>query len=52
VTLQHAEVAATLDKLHGDPFDHMLVAQAVAEGLMLLTRDSRLKGYGANILCV
>lgn len=51
VTLQHAEVAAALNKLHGDPFDHMLVAQAIAEDLMLLTRDARLKAYGTNIIC-
>ena len=52
VTISHAEVAAALPRLHGDPFDHMLVAQAVAEGLILLTRDGRLEVYGSSVLCV
>lgn len=52
VTLQHAEKAAALNRFHGDPFDHMLVAQAIDEDLMLLTRDSHLKAYGSHVLCV
>jgi PIN domain nuclease of toxin-antitoxin system len=52
VTLGHAERAATLNKLHGDPFDHMLVAQALADDMVLLTRDARLKSYGSCVLCV
>jgi len=52
VTMQHAEHAATLEKLHGDPFDHMLVAQATYENFRLLTRDKKLEQYGSRILCV
>lgn len=52
VTMEHAEAAAALNKLHGDPFDHMLVAQAISEDFLLLTRDSRLKAYGSHVLCV
>jgi PIN domain nuclease of toxin-antitoxin system len=52
VTMKHAEAAVTLNKLHGDPFDHMLLAQAISEDLMLLTRDSRLQAYGSHVLCV
>jgi PIN domain nuclease of toxin-antitoxin system len=52
VSMKHAEDAAALNKLHGDPFDHMLVAQAISEDLMLLTRDSRLEAYGSHVLCV
>lgn len=51
VTIAHAEQAGALPALHGDPFDHMLVAQAICEGLTLLTRDSKLKRYGATVLC-
>ena len=52
VTMRDAEFASTLERLHGDPFDHMLVAQAQAGGMKLLTRDTRLKEYGASVLCV
>lgn len=52
VTFAHAEAAAGLPLLHGDPFDRMLVAQASHEGLRLLTRDKRLKKYGSSVLCV
>lgn len=51
VTGEHAESATALPALHGDPFDHMLVAQALCEGLVLLTRDKALKRYGATVLC-
>lgn len=50
VTVAHAERAGALPALHGDPFDHMLVAQAICEGLVLLTRDEKLKTYGPAVL--
>mgnify|MGYP001808335317 CR=1 FL=1 len=43
-----AKVAATvrdLPGIHHDPFDRLLVAQAVAEPVVLLTADSKLAGY-------
>lgn len=52
VTFEHAEAAGALPAFHGDPFDHMLVAQASFEGLTLLTRDKKLKAYGPSVLCV
>jgi PIN domain nuclease of toxin-antitoxin system len=52
VTLDHAEAAAALPLHHGDPFDRMLVAQASVEGMQLLTRDRKLKVYGASVLHV
>jgi PIN domain nuclease of toxin-antitoxin system len=52
ITLEHGEAAAVLPLLHRDPFDHILVAQAQVEGAQLLTRDKRLKPYGAAVLCV
>ena len=51
VTGEHAESATALPAFHGDPFDHMLVAQAICEGMTLLTRDAKLKRYGPNVLC-
>ena len=36
--------------VHRDPFDRMLVAQAQADNLVLLTADEELAGYGAAVL--
>jgi PIN domain nuclease of toxin-antitoxin system len=35
---------------HRDPFDRMLVAQALAEGCTLVTRDDALQAYEARLL--
>ena len=43
---------ATLPKLHRDPFDRMLVAQALSEGLTLLTADRTLAKYPGRIVLV
>jgi PIN domain nuclease of toxin-antitoxin system len=45
VTWSHGQVAATLPLLHGDPFDRMLVAQALVEDLVLVTRDPLVQQY-------
>ena len=45
VTWAHGRAAATLPAMHGDPFDRMLVAQAIAEDLVLLTRDRLVAQY-------
>lgn len=42
--------AGTLPRHHDDPFDRMLVAQALAEGLTIVTRDPRLSPYGVSTL--
>ena len=41
----HAEMLATLPCHHHDPFDHMLVAQAMAEPMRLITGDRVLSKY-------
>jgi len=45
ISWDHARVAAELPRLHGDPFDRMLVAQALLEGLVLVTRDLLVTQY-------
>lgn len=50
LTFDHAERAATLPPHHSDPFDRMLIAQALAEGLILVTRDSRIPLYDVPTL--
>jgi len=41
----HTEMLATLPRHHNDPFDHMLVAQAMAEPMRLITGDGMLTKY-------
>ena len=45
ITAEHALAAGDLPRHHDDPFDRMLVAQAMAEGLTLITRDATLRAY-------
>lgn len=45
VTSQHAVSIDGLPPLHKDPFDRLLLAQALTEGITLLTNDARLAGY-------
>ncbi len=46
INFRHAEKAASLPPHHRDPFDRMLIAQADAEGLTLVTDDSHIPRYG------
>jgi PIN domain nuclease of toxin-antitoxin system len=52
ITLAHAFAVADLPPLHRDPFDRMLIAQANAENLTLLTTDRIFQSYpGEVVLC-
>ena len=46
----HIRALAGLPELHKDPFDRILVAQALAEGLTLATKDAVLARYGAPVV--
>ena len=52
VTAVHALALLGLPPLHADPFDRMLIAQAVSEPLHLLTRDAMLARYPASVTLV
>lgn len=45
ITSQHAAGILRLPDIHRDPFDRLLIAQAVAEPLTFLTADGGLKNY-------
>ena len=45
VSSQHAVSVDSLPPLHKDPFDRLLLAQALVEGITLLTTDSQLAKY-------
>ncbi|MBE7217997.1 MAG: type II toxin-antitoxin system VapC family toxin [Caulobacteraceae bacterium] len=46
----HAGRLLSLPLLHRDPFDRMLVAQALVEGAPLVTRDAALGAYGVDLV--
>lgn len=50
LTFRHAEQAGSLPMHHRDPFDRFLVAQAQIEGLVLVTRDARIRLYDVPTL--
>lgn len=50
VTFFHGEHAGGLPPYHKDPFDRMLVAQAQAEGLEIITQDEQLSRYAVKIV--
>jgi PIN domain nuclease of toxin-antitoxin system len=50
ITFAHAERVASLPPHHRDPFDRLLVAQAQAEGLTLVTHERVLEAYDVEIL--
>lgn len=50
--MKHAEIAALLPLYHRDPFDHILIAQSLAEDLTLVTVDNRLKLYEVKLFLV
>ncbi len=50
ITVEHAERAGDLPRHHTDPFDRLLIAQAQAEGLVLVTRDAGFAAYDVRTL--
>lgn len=49
ITSEHAVAAGGLPPLHRDPFDRLLVAQAMVEGTVLLTGDPLVAQYPAPV---
>lgn len=49
VTGEHAVAVANLPPLHKDPFDRIIVAQSIVEGITLLTSDPRVAQYPAPV---
>lgn len=46
VTVAHGQAAGALPGHHGDPFDRMLIAQAIAERLALVSNETVFDRYG------
>ena len=50
IAYDHAELAGKLPDIHKDPFDRMLIAQAVIEKLTLVTRDEGIARYDLDLI--
>jgi len=50
ITFFHGEQAGQLPPHHRDPFDRMLIAQAQAEGLVIITSDEHFGLYGIKTI--
>jgi len=50
VNWKHADLAADLPRHHSDPFDRMLIAQSMSEGMVLCSADAKLKAYGVRVI--
>jgi PIN domain nuclease of toxin-antitoxin system len=48
ITVDYAEVQSGLPRHHGDPFDRLIVAQAIVEGVPIISSDSQLDAYGVT----
>ena len=50
VTARHAEHVEQLAWHHRDPFDRLLISQALLEDRAIVSSDSRLEAYGVEVL--
>jgi len=50
ITLEHGLQVGKLPNHHNDPFDRMLIAQALFADLTIVTRDAKFNPYGVQIL--
>lgn len=52
ITADHAAATDRLSGLHNDPFDRILLAQAITEPLAFLTADTLLKDYSKLVITI
>jgi PIN domain nuclease of toxin-antitoxin system len=50
ISFIHLRRYATLQLHHKDPFDRMMIAQALAEGIPIATADRRFSAYGVQVM--
>jgi PIN domain nuclease of toxin-antitoxin system len=50
ITTDHAYAVGDLPKHHRDPFDRILIAQAMVEGLTVVTHDATFNAYHIPVL--
>ena len=50
ITVEYADAQASLPKHHSDPFDRLIVAQALVENVSIVSADARMDAYGITRL--
>jgi PIN domain nuclease of toxin-antitoxin system len=50
IGFQHLRQLASLRRYHRDPFDRMMIAQALAEGIPIATADRVFAAYGVQVI--
>ena len=50
ITFEHAMVLSKLEFIHRDPFDRLLIAQCMADNLILATKDGNIKRYNIQTI--
>jgi PIN domain nuclease of toxin-antitoxin system len=50
MTVEHAFKASELPMHHRDPFDRLLIAQCLVEGLALVTNDGEIARYDVSVV--
>ena len=50
ISVEHARQSGVIISSHRDPFDRLLAAQAIVEGLELVTADAKLQSLGVPIV--
>lgn len=46
LSVEYTDLQSTLPKHHGDPFDRLIVAQAMVEQVSVISADANLDAYG------
>jgi PIN domain nuclease of toxin-antitoxin system len=50
ISVEHAAAVETLPTLHADPFDRLLIAQALTEPMRLITHDLKVAAYSKTVI--
>lgn len=50
ISFEHAVAAGSLPALHADPFDRMLIGQAIVEGAHIVTADAVFDRYDVEVV--
>lgn len=50
ITFEHAMELSTLEFIHRDPFDRLLISQCMADKLIILTKDDNIKRYNVKTI--
>jgi PIN domain nuclease of toxin-antitoxin system len=50
ITMSHSLYTCNLPDIHKDPFDRIIIAQAIMEGMPLLTNDSNILKYDIKVI--